>query len=731
MAFSDFRFGHNSFQVDDSDSDDMNQSQNDSIATTAQSATATNTPTTATVTMASTVTTSATTTRISAQIGTASPQTYTRGIRQDGVYHPNISMPGTPGVQIPRTMSQLLGNTAQQPPMAATAQGQQPDFSAIYRDPNFVATIANIFRGLLPQMAQNQPQQPPEHDHDGQPLQRTSTPLNDRSQMLNSPTNLTQQMQNLQTVDTPRTPRAQLPPPTRLSSTPTYIPAAEQAFQIHKNSAEAARANADLFSGFAEFMSLMAQTHPNPPPAIPQMVHQFTQKAIMAEREATAKIEGLVNAQKITRHYETPIAKPAFPIVDHRRIIRVNHKELLMLTGYFDPTDKNSDFKHTWQKLLDYGSMNEFQEDHYMQALGSILKGEAYETFTEFKSMNKSLEEILDYFAGVYTKKRSLADDRRAVDEFTRKKGESIIVCMERAILAIDKLRYVYPASGWQALRQQMRHNILMQVVKEETKRAIQMEVDNVHEDTGMPYDFEKLIRFADRYERNHNSAPKEDLSTLFKVASGGLKRTEKRSSSQDQLAHLKKDQMIQKQISTLQAELKELKANEARLYKNEGRSDRARESRRDDRDSSRRQNRSASYDRNRNIDKPTTATTSTPTAARTSRPSSSSNTPTSVTYKPPDPYARREQSRSPSRRSQTPNDADYRRSSSYSRSRSRGRDQYRSNSGNRYDNRSSGSRTQSRSNSSGGTDHITSTGSKTVIITINGQDYVPLKKEN
>ncbi len=139
MAFSDFRFGHNSFQVDDSDSDDMNQSQNDSIATTAQSATATNTPTTATVTMASTVTTSATSTRISAQIGTASPQTYTRGIRQDGVYHPNISMPGTPGVQIPRTMSQLLGNTAQQPPMAATAQGQQPDFSAIYQDPNFVA----------------------------------------------------------------------------------------------------------------------------------------------------------------------------------------------------------------------------------------------------------------------------------------------------------------------------------------------------------------------------------------------------------------------------------------------------------------------------------------------------------------------------------------------------------------------------------------------------------------
>ncbi len=103
----------------------------------------------------------------------------------------------------------------------------------------------------------------------------------------------------------------------------------------------------------------------------------------------------------------------------------------------------------------------------------------------------------------------------------------TIVVCMERAVLAIDKLKLLHDPSGWPALRQQMKHNILMQVVKEETKRAVQMEVDYAYEDTGMPYDFDKLIRFADRYERNHNCAPKEDVTTLFKVASGGIHRKE------------------------------------------------------------------------------------------------------------------------------------------------------------------------------------------------------------
>jgi len=529
----------------------------------------------------------------------------------------------------------------------------------------------------------------------------------------------------------------------------------------------------------------MTRTHPNPPESLPTMADNFARQAILAEQEAKSRLDGLKTARQVTSYYETPIARPTFPTPDPRNRVRVNHKELLMLTGYFDPADKSADFKHTWQKLLDYGTMNDFQEEHYLQALGSILRGEAYEIFTEYKQFHRTLKETLDYFSGVYTKKRSLADDRKAVDEFTRRKGESIVVCMERAILAIDRLRLVHPTDGWEALRQQMRHNILMQVVKEETKRALQMEVDNVHEDTGMPYDFNKLIRFADRYERNHNTQPKDEVTTLFKVASGGLKHSPKpRNTPDDQLAHLKKDVSWQKQFSSIQADIKELKANEARYYKNEGRGS-TRESRRTERDSRSRTDRSQSLDRLRGI---TSSSAPRPTSTSTSRPvpttipPSSTPRPTSIpprpAYTPPDPYARREQSKSPPRRNQTPYtyDRDRPRSSSYSRDRNYStsdrrpysgdrnnsssnrrpyssdrdrersrnysssrrdysRDRGRSSSRSRYENNnkpSSSSRPPSRSHSAGGgTELVSNSGSKTVIITINGQEYIPLRKEN
>ena len=107
--------------------------------------------------------------------------------------------------------------------------------------------------------------------------------------------------------------------------------------------------NADIYAGMAEFMNAIAENQVNPPQEVQRMVNAYTQKAIMAERDAKAQLDGLKQAQRVTRYYETPIARPDFPTPDRHRLIRVNHKELLMLTGYFDPNEKSHDFKHTWQ----------------------------------------------------------------------------------------------------------------------------------------------------------------------------------------------------------------------------------------------------------------------------------------------------------------------------------------------------------------------------------------------
>jgi len=731
MAHSQYR-QNESFPLDET-AEDHNQSHNTSVTT----------ADTASTTMSTTTVTSATGTRTTAsqQQQQHIPTANGRGVTVNNVYRPMVSQPGTSGTNSPPAINNaLLGLGAvggeQAQPIPVSQPGQHP----FYMDQNFLQTMSNMFTQVIDARlgAHVPPAVSPIQVDRPQSRPRTSTPnsQNHREQQ-NSPTNLTQNFAGVHASDNPPPFRPILAPPRLNPKAPVYIPAAEQAMAIHQNAAKSAQNQATVFAGVAEAIQLMARHMPNMPPEMENVVQSLTQQAALSNREAQSKIASLQNAQMVTRYYETPVMMPAYPVRATAQPIRVNYKELLMLTGYFDPNDKLHDFKHTWQKLLDYGVMNEFQEAQYIQALGSILKHDAYETYVEFKAANKPLKEMLDYFASVYTKKRSLAADRKAVDEFTRRKGESLVACMERAVLAIDKLQLLHDPTGWPALRQQMRHNILMQVVKDETKRAVQMEVDYAYEDTGMPYDFDKLIRFADRYERHHNSAPKDDITTIFKVASGGLHRREKRSNSQDQLSHLKKDQMLQKKLNSMEAKIQSLESNEARLYKNEGRSTSNRESRRSERDSRSRTDRSRSYDRNRGI-------TSTPTSS--SRPTtptpSKSPAPTvtfpKTTYQPPDPYKTRTESRSPDRRGNTPSSS-YRREPSRSRSRDNSQSRYRerSSSNSRYSSSrdskypsKSDSRPQSRSGSSN-TERITSTGSKTVIITINGQDYAPVKREN
>ena len=693
MAYTTDYRQHDSLNLDESEHENNQVSEAD---TTTTSATCTSTRTLPT--MACTSTTTTTNTRPSTSTSnTSRNQSNLRGDTINNIYRPFVSQPsGTPP-------SFAMPRQNQVPPQANGDNAQNQGAQPFYMDSGFVQFMTNTMNEVIDRRLPNAqpPVSPINHAQQGDG-HCTSTPISqdghnrsNRSDGQRSPTNLTNGFANLNTGGPSRIIRPATLTAGRPQTAPAHIPAAEQALEIHQNAANAAQSNADVFSGVAEALQLMARAMPNAPREMNNIVHALNQKALQSSREANSKNEGLRNARRVAKYYETPIIKPAYPIPDHHRNPRVNYKELLMLTGYFDPNDKSHDFKHTWQKLLDYGSLNKFQEEQYMQALGSILKNEAYKNLIEFKATNKPLEEILDYFAGVYTKKRSLVADRKAVDEFTHKKGESIVVCMERAILAIDKLKHLHDSCGWPALRQQMRHNILMQVVKEETKRAVQMEVDHIYEDTGMPYDFKKLIRFADRYERNHNAAPKDEVTTLFKVASGGIHKKEKRSSSQDQLTHLKKEQMLQKKVTTLESELNQLKTNEARLYKNEGRSDRSREHRRSEQDSRSKDSRSKSYDRNRNI---SSTSTSRPTTPTQTRPPTTGTTPTASSYQPPDPYKRRE-SQSPGRRGQTPNDPFRARSSSENRSSSQNRYRNRSSSNQRYKS-SSDSKYKSDSNS-------------------------------
>ena len=390
---------------------------------------------------------------------------------------------------------------------------------------------------------------------------------------------------------------------------PTYVPETEQALLTHKKSVVEANQKADMMT---KMVQLLVETRLNQDeeisPEFRNTVTDLYDEIEETRKEANAKEEGLRRATRIVDYYQTPIQKPDFyvPYPDERPT-RVNLKELIMVTGYFDPSEKDADFKHVWNKLLDYGMAERYEEHHYITALGAVLKKQAYETFCDLRQTRRSLYEILEYFAKVYAKKRSLLDDRNAVDQFTRHKNESIMVCMDRCIIAIDKLRHHYPESAWPQIRQQMRRQILMQVVKEETRTHIQIKEDEVTEETGLSMDFEALIKAADRYERHYKHVPEKDIQTLFKVASGGIvSKAQDNIKQQEQLQHLKKEQMLEKRLQTLQAQVEQLvDINNIGLqdYKNRGRTaEGRREARKEGTEQIRRASRDASRNRNRDL---------------------------------------------------------------------------------------------------------------------------------
>ncbi len=58
-----------------------------------------------------------------------------------------------------------------------------------------------------------------------------------------------------------------------------------------------------------------------------------------------------------------------------------------------------------------------------------------------------------------------------------------------------------------------------MQIIADETRIYIQNEEDDAIKATGIPYEFNKLVRLASKYERQHNKLPGENIQTVFEAS--------------------------------------------------------------------------------------------------------------------------------------------------------------------------------------------------------------------
>ena len=389
------------------------------------------------------------------------------------------------------------------------------------------------------------------------------------------------------------------PPPTplgiplRKAKEPTYMTSHEQFLKVHSDDLKKALQTSDLLSSFSEIIAQQAKIIPDRNSIT--LAQNLFNKSQQYKEEGREIEEGMKKAQEVVRYYDKTIPLPALPKDDSTQVMI---RDIISLTGYFDPEKDPPEFKHIWTKLYDYGTTYKFSEHNYKQALSAIMKGEAYETFMELKERKTSLTEILDHFVTIYGSKRSIVTDKINYDNFFRKKNESIKSCVERCKLVVDRLRHLYSDSLWPEMRVLLLKQSIMQLLLPDTKNYVITKENNILQTTGFHLPIDKLIYIIESYENLNSKVPKYEVHPFSKISQTKSIEPENLIT---QVAHLKQEQKKAQQIAQENDMLKTIiSSNYTRPYKNSDRSDRSRERRKEEFEKHRAESRSSSVERNR-----------------------------------------------------------------------------------------------------------------------------------
>jgi len=121
------------------------------------------------------------------------------------------------------------------------------------------------------------------------------------------------------------------------------------------------------------------------------------------------------------------------------------------------------------------------------------------------------------------TKKKSIEDEQKELDNFTRKPKEELIKAMSRYETQITKLRYLYDNHIFPSILQSKMEQGLMAMVTAKTKQHLVMKNTEALL-TGAPLQFEDLLKQAEKYEKTYNEIPTMQLS--ISTNSADLQRT-------------------------------------------------------------------------------------------------------------------------------------------------------------------------------------------------------------
>ncbi len=90
---------------------------------------------------------------------------------------------------------------------------------------------------------------------------------------------------------------------------------------------------------------------------------------------------------------------------------------------------------------------------------------------------------------------------------------------MQRYEIIQEKIRHLHSEQAWPEDSRNMKKVKFMQIIADKTQICIQNEEDDAIEATGMPYEFDKLVRLASKDKRQHNKLPGENIQTFFEAS--------------------------------------------------------------------------------------------------------------------------------------------------------------------------------------------------------------------
>ena len=218
---------------------------------------------------------------------------------------------------------------------------------------------------------------------------------------------------------------------------------------------------------------------------------------------------------EVANYYKPSINRPSeFPdpqdIIPDLTLEILKTKNVLKAIKIFNPDKPNSDFCEHWRQIMSYTRKHFLSEEQFLDILGLTLYGPALRVFDDLMPSNPSLDIVLDRLVQLYGSKRTILDDQRELNSFTRRANEDIKTAICRARCLNERLKPLYPSDSWLDTSNRTLKQILKSILLPQTKSHLECEELKCLK-IGASMDIDSMIDLVDTYEISHKLVPTID----------------------------------------------------------------------------------------------------------------------------------------------------------------------------------------------------------------------------